>query len=166
MMVFNNIEFKIKDMKEKNKTVSTLLIPESLLENFLRKRQKKHKGNTTVYLRNLLRLYRVLTYSGMIPAPSKIKTEYQDENLNLKRLSFRPDNSDWIELGELALAFGKSRCWIFTFLLELDLNGFSKILSKFFPSQSVPTTPDLELKSSWTLQPYFHDFAHSFHVKV
>ncbi len=112
MIVFNNIEFKIKDMKEKN------------------------------------------------------KTEYQKENLNLKRLSFRPDNSDWIELGELALAFGKSRCWIFTFLLELDLSGFSKILSKSFPSQSVPTTPDLELKSSWTLQPYFHDFARSFHVKV
>ncbi len=166
MITFNNIEFKIQDMKEKNKTVSTLLIPESLLEKFLRKRQKKHKGNTTVYLRNLLALYRVLTYSGMIPPPSKIKTEYQEENLNLKRLSFRPDNSDWIELGELALAFGKSRCWIFTFLLKLDLNGFSEILSKFFPSQSVPTTPDLELKSSWTLQPYFHDFARSFHVKV
>ena len=32
-------------------------------------------------------------------------------------------NSDWIELGELALAFGKSRCWVFVYLLKLDLLG-------------------------------------------
>jgi hypothetical protein len=167
MIVFKNKdEYKIQDMNYKEKTVSTLLIPECILEFFLKRRNEEHGRNTAVYLRNLLSMYRIITHSGMLPKPRKIKTEYQKEKQNLQRISFRPGNSDWIELGELSIAFGKSRCWLFTYLLQLDYDGLWEILSKFFNHESVPTTPSLELKSYWTLQRYFHDFARGYHVKV
>ena len=102
----------------------------------------------------------------MIPKPSKIKTEYQEENQNLKRVSFRPDNSDWIELGQLAIAFGKSRCWMFTFLLSLDLAGIWEILSESSLGLAVPTSPSLELMSYLILERFFHNFVRGYYIKV
>lgn len=163
MIVFQNSKtFKIKDLWSKDKSVSTLLIPSHLLDELKRKNVKQ----MAAYLRNLLKMYRTVTHSGMIPDPRKIKTEYQDEGLNLKRVSFRPDNADWIELGELALAFGKSRCWVFTFLLELDLTGFWEILSESGLGHAVPTTNNLLLRVSWSLEQFLQDFARSYHIKV
>ncbi len=167
MIVFQDQnEFPIKNMKEIDKTVSTLLIPEHLVEKFLQKRLEGHGNNTSVYLRNLLSMYRIITHSGMIPKPSKIKTEYQEENQNLKRVSFRPDNSDWIELGQLAIAFGKSRCWMFTFLLSLDLAGIWEILSESSLGLAVPTSPSLELMSYLILERFFHNFVRGYYIKV
>ena len=166
MKIFKKTNSKIEDLKLYKRTPSTLLLPNSILNPFLKRRLQRYKGNTTVYLRNLLKLYRSLNYADLFPPPAKVKSEYQEENLDLKRITFRPNNSDWIELGSLALAFGKSRCWIFTYLVELDLSGFTEILSTFLPSPSVPTTPDLELKSLWTLEPYYDSFTRSLHVIV
>jgi Protein of unknown function (DUF1564) len=39
---------------------------------------------------------------------------------------------DWSELSALALYYGKSRCWLFTFLLLLDLVGVGELLSEAF----------------------------------
>jgi len=167
MIVFQDQnEFPIKNMKEIEKSVSTLLIPENLIEKFLQKRLEGHGNNTSAYLRNLLSMYRIITHSGMIPKPRKIKTEYQEEHQNLKRVCFRPNNSDWIELGQLAIAFGKSRCWMFTFLLSLDLDGLWEILSESSLDQAVPTSPDLELISYLSLERYFHDFERGYYIKV
>ena len=120
----------------------------------------------TVYLRNLLKMYRTLTHSGMIPEPRKIKTEYQNEGLDSKRVSFRPSNSDWVELGQLALAFGKSRCWVFTFLFELDLSGFSEALYESGFNVAVPTKNKLLLRVSFSLERILQDFARSYHIRV
>ena len=166
MKIFRNSKaFVINQLDEQEITVSTLLIPEHLLEDFLRAKQK-HKENLTIYLRKLLRRYRSLTHSGMIPVPTKVKTEYQEEGLNLQRLNFRPMNSDWIELGELALAFGKSRCWVFVYLLKLDLLGLWRVLVRARLEKIVPTIPSLELTSFWTLQRVRQNFARGYHVKV
>ena len=70
---------------------------------------------------------------------------------DLKRISFRPNNDDWLELGELALAFGKSRCYVFTFLLELDLLGVLNILYESGLDRAVPTKNGLLLKVSFSL---------------
>jgi hypothetical protein len=102
----------------------------------------------------------------MIPEPKKVKTEYQEEGLNLQRINFRPTNSDWIELGELALAFGKSRCWVFVYLLKLDLLGVWRILVRSRLGKIVPTLSRLELTSFWTLQRVKHNFARVYHIKV
>ena len=111
-------------------------------------------------------MYRTLTHSGMIPEPITVKTEYQEEGQNLCRVGFRPSNSDWIELGELALAFGKSRCWLFVYLLKLDIMGLWYLLVHTGLGFAVPTSPNLELQSFWTLKRSEQNFARNYHVKV
>ena len=86
--------------------------------------------------------------------------------MDLKRVSFRVNNSDWLELGELALAFGKSRCWLFTYLLEIDLLGLWEILSELGLSNAVPTQNKLLLRVSLSLRRVSQDFARSYHVRV
>lgn len=146
-------------------TISTVLVPAHLIDS-LKKKTKEHGNSLVVYLRNLLWMYRNITHSGMIQPPRKIKTEYQEEGLDLKRLNFRVNNVDWLELGELALAFGKSRCWMFTFLLELDILGFWDVLSKFELTFGAPTKNRLRLRVSLSLRRYLPDFARSYHVRL
>lgn len=167
MIVFQSSnEFLLDTIDERNQTVSTLLIPENLMPSFLFLVKNHGSGSISVYLRNLLFMYRTLTHSGMIPKPITIKTEYQEEGQNLCRVGFRPSNSDWIELGELAIAFGKSRCWLFVYLLKLDIMGLRYLLVQADLSFAVPTFPSLELQCFWTLQRSRQTFARNYHVKV
>ncbi len=152
-------------MEERNQTVSTLLIPKELKEDF-QLLLEKYQGNLSLYLKILLKRYQTITHSGLIPEPIKVKTEYQEKNQDLIRLNFRPMNSDWVELGELALAFGKSRCWLFVYLLKLDIAGMWRLLQKAKLSFVVPTLPSLELKIFWTLQRVRENFTRGYHVKV
>lgn len=166
MIAFQNRKvFPINRLRQIDKTISTLLVPAHLLEG-LKQKTKENGKSLVVYFRNLLWMYRTLTHSGMIHPPRKIKTEYQEEGLDLKRISFRVENVDWIELGELALAFGKSRCWLFTFLLELDILGLWEILSELNFSNVVPTKNKLRLRVLWSLRRFLQDFARSYHVRV
>ena len=166
MITFRNSKtFKIEQLWKKEKSVSTLLVPANLIDA-LKAKKKEHGRQMSVYLRNLLKMYRTLTHSGMLPHPRKIKTEYQEEGLNLKRVTFRPSNADWLELGELAIAFGKSRCFVFTFLLELDLFGFWEMLYESGLDDVVPTNNNLLLKVSLSLKRVLHYFARSYHVRV
>lgn len=167
MIVFQNSnQFLLDTIEDRNQTVSTLLIPENLMPSFLSLLKTHGANNITVYLRNLLTMYRTITHSGLIPNPIKLKTEYQDEGQNLKRIGFRPNNSDWIELGELALAFGKSRCWFFVYLLKLDIMGLWHLLVQSGLGFAVPTSPSFKLRSFWTLQRSKQNFARSYHIKV
>lgn len=166
MVTFQNEKkFLLTDLKGRDKTISTLLVPAYLI-NPLKEKIKEHGNLFPVYLRNLLWMFRSLTHSGMIHPPKKIKTEYQEEGLDLKRINLRPFNADWIELGELALAFGKSRCWIFVYLLELDILGLWDIFSESGISGAVPTKNKLRLRVSWSLRRVLQDFIRSYHVRV
>ena len=167
MMQFQNSnQFLIDSLNERNQTVSTLLIPKNLMPSFVFLVKSHGSGNISVYLHNLLFMYRTLTHSGMIPFPISVKTEYQEEGLDLCRVGFRPENVDWMELGELALAFGKSRCWLFVYLLKLDILGLWYLLAQADLIFAVPTFPNLELRSFWTLQRNQQNFARNYHVKV
>ncbi len=166
MITFQNSnEFLLDEIDARSQTVSTLLIPEDLMAS-LQFILKNHQNNMSLYLRNILHMYRTLTHSGLIPKPIQIKTEYQEKDLNLQRVGFRPCNSDWVELGELALAFGKSRCWVFVHLLKLDIMGLWYLLVQVGLSSGVPTLPNLELQISWTLHRTKNIFARCYHVKV
>lgn len=166
MITFQNSNsFTIDNLWQKDKTVSTLLIP-AHLEVALKQKTLSHGNKMSIYLRNLLRMYKMVTHSGLLPKPRKIKTEYQEEGLNLKRVNFRVFNADWIELGELALAFGKSRCWLFTFLLELDLNGFWEVLQESGINDAVPTLQNSLFQVSWFLERTFEDFTRHYHVQI
>ena len=157
--------FKIAELREKDKSTSTLLVPAHLIDG-LKLKKSEHGLKISAYLKNLLKLYKIFTHSGMIPPPRKIKTEFQDAGLDLKRISFRPNNDDWLELGELALAFGKSRCYVFTFLLELDLLGVLNTLYESGLDRAVPTKNGLLLKVSCSLRRISEDFARSYYVRV
>ncbi|MBK8397500.1 MAG: DUF1564 family protein [Leptospiraceae bacterium] len=168
MITFQNKNsYAIENLKEKdqNRSISTLLIP-AHLETSLKMRIKENGNRFHVYLKNLLWMYRTFTHSGMIHPPRTLKTEYQEEGLDLKRVNFRPFYADWLELGNLALAFGKSRCWLFVFLLELDLLGFWEILSEFRLDEAVPTSKNLRLEVSLLLRRVSQKFVRSYYVRV
>lgn len=150
-------------MKE-DRTISTLLVPDNLIPALLIK--VKEHGNLVGYFSYLLSQYKILSASGMFPPPRKIKTEYQNENLSLKRINFRVKNSDWIEIGQLALAYGKSRCYIFTFLLELDLLGAGENLSEFEFDQVVPTPNRLLQRATIYLKKFHYDFRRIYYVRI
>nr|MBP7283767.1 DUF1564 family protein [Leptospiraceae bacterium] len=166
MITFQNKnEFLRKNIYLEENTVSTLLIPEILIDDF-RLKIKKYNGKTALYLHSLLRRFRTITHSGMIPEPEKLKTTYQERDLDLKKVSFKPKNQDWIELGELALVFGKSRCWMFVFLLKLDLVNMWRCLVEAGLKKIVPMIPNLELGIFQRLERVSYTFARGYHVKV
>ena len=166
MIHFQNSQiFPIQNLNENEPTVSTLLVPAHLI-NQLNSKRKEHGNRMTGYLRDLLKMYRTITHSGMIPLPKKMKTEFQEEGLDLKRVCFRPQNADWLELGQIALAFGKSRCWLFTFLLEIDIAGLWNMLVESGLDQAVPTKNKLRLCSSISLRRVAQEFIRSYHVRV
>jgi len=113
----------------KRSTISTLLIPKHLVEKLdlvipcvenskTKKKSYKFKDG----LKKLLEKYRGLLALGYLPFQEKPKLTYQEEGLDLQKFSFRPDEADWYELGILAYGCGVSRCWLFSFLVELDLS--------------------------------------------
>jgi hypothetical protein len=167
MIAFQNRrQFSVDEIQMRDdKTISTLLVPAPLVES-LKLKLMNHENSMAVYFRNLLWMYRTFTHSGMLTPPRKIKTEYQEEGLQLKRVSFRVSNNDWLELGQLALAFGKSRCFVFTFLLELDLLGLWEMLSESGLIDAVPTTNKLHLRVRLILNRTLYYFARAYHVKV
>ncbi|MBK8394810.1 MAG: DUF1564 family protein [Leptospiraceae bacterium] len=157
--------FRISKIKQIEKSTSTLLIPAHLVDG-LKTKIKQNRNSLVVYFRYLLRTYRALSHSGMLPPPTRLKTEFQREGLNLKRFNFLVDNADWLELGELALAFGKSRCYLFTFLLELDLLGLWKILSEARLTKGVPRLSNLQLSVSWSLSRISQNFERIYYVRI
>jgi hypothetical protein len=93
-------------------------------------------------LEKLLRKYKGFLASTKLPFQDKPKLTFQEEGLDLQRLSFRVEDDVWFELGILAYGCGVSRCWLFSYLLELELSGISLLVSR--PEfQDAVTTPNL-----------------------
>jgi len=156
--------FPVLNLRDLDKSTSTLLIPEHLLIDF-RAKLALYGNSLPVYFLYLLRRFRIFNLSGMIPPPRKIKTEFQDEGLNLHKFNFRVSNAAWVELGELSLAFGKSRCALFVYLLELDLAGFGDSLVEAGMGFGVPINRRLILKASWLFEYVLQDYSRSYHVR-
>jgi hypothetical protein len=127
---FHRRHEKKVDLKEFEKsTVSTLLIPKHLVEKLElvipyveNSKTKKKSYRFKEGLKKLLDKYRGLLARGYLPFQEKPKLTYQEEGLELQKFCFRPDDADWFELGILAYGCGVSRCWLFSFLVELDLS--------------------------------------------
>lgn len=132
---FNRIHKKNIDLKESYETNSTLLIPKTLTKDLnsilpvSTTKQGTEFINFRLGLKLLLNKYRGFLAIGELPFADKPKLTYQQEGLNLHKFKFRPDNSDWFELGILAYGLGVSRCWLFTYLLELELSGLGDFLA-------------------------------------
>jgi hypothetical protein len=135
------------DLRESAASVSTLLVPDSLalkLSSILPVRiskKKKEFVDLRQGLKMLLNKYRGFLALGKLPFQYKPKLSYQNEGLNLQVFKFRPDNADWFELGILAYGLGVSRCWLFSFLLELELSGLGEFLALKIAKDGL-TTPN------------------------
>ena len=88
----------------------------------LNTKTNKRSYNFKLGLKRLLEKYRGFFASGYLPFQGKPKLTYQKEGLELEKFSFRPDDVDWHEPGILAYGCGVSRCWLFAFLLSLELS--------------------------------------------
>jgi hypothetical protein len=146
--LFNRIHKKNVDLQDSHLTVSTLLIPESLLEVLYSvlplntTKKKKVFLDFRLGLKFLLNKYHGLLAVGELPFATKPKLTYQSEGLNLHAFKFRPDNADWFELGILAYGLGVSRCWLFSYLLELERSGLGDFLG-LKEVRRVLTTPTI-----------------------
>jgi hypothetical protein len=126
---------KVIDLKNSGVSCSTLLIPEFLIEKLpsilpvATAKNGKNFLDLRLGLKSLLQKYRGFLAIGNLPFAGKPKLTYQKEGLSLQVLKFRPDNDDWFELGILAYGLGVSRCWLFTYLLELELSGLGEFLA-------------------------------------
>jgi hypothetical protein len=163
-IIFANQDSFSINMETKLDSSSTLLIPEIMLDEF-KFRADKYNGVPN-YFKALLRKFRIFTHAGLIPAPSKLKTEFQKEGQNLKRVNFVPSNVDWLEIGCIALSYGKSRTWVFTFLLYLDILGVGKLIQKAGFVRGVPVLPSTQLRGAIQLQRVFGIWTRFYHVKV
>ena len=127
---FHRKHQKMVDLKEFEKsTVSTFLIPKHLVKKLdlvlpyvENSKTKKKSYNFKEGLKKLLDKYRGLLARGYLPFQGKPKLTYQEEGLELQKFCFRPDDADWFELGILAYGCGVSRCWLFSFLVALELS--------------------------------------------
>ena len=127
---FHRKHEKKVDLKEfERSTVSTLLIPMHLVEKlnlvipFVENSKTKKKSyKLKEGLKKLLDKYRGFLARGYLPFQGKPKLRYQEEGLDLQKFCFRPDDADWYELGILAYGCGVSRCWLFSFLVSLELS--------------------------------------------
>jgi len=99
----------------------------------------------------------------MISDAHKVKTLYQESGVGYKRIDFEPRNEDWVELGALALAFGKSRCWLFTFLFKLDIAGFGALVEH--AGLGTPSLASCFLFTGWLTRQRTSNFTRAMKVR-
>ncbi len=98
---------------------STLLIGEDLYDSIIKAKSLKGK-RLVAYLHQLLNdpgLELKLRHLK----PKKWKTQYQDEGQALVPVYFFPDECDWARLSQISFATGFSRCYLFVYLMLLDM---------------------------------------------
>jgi hypothetical protein len=162
--IFNRHAHRKIGIDERKRTSSTVLVPDELFLDFEAK--VKVSGGVRKLFKMLLGKYRILTHSGALPEACKLKTEFQDEGQDLQRVNFKPDNEDWLELGQVATFYGKSRCWIFSYLLRLEILGFGELMEKALLTSGVPITASFQLQVALQLQRVLGIWTRSYHVKV
>jgi len=117
------------EMNRNNDSVSTLLISSSLA-SYLNHAVLKNKKSLKVYFHKLMsdpdlsiKLKRLRS--------SKWKCQFQSAGSDLIRFNFRPSRDDWAKLSILSHGSGFSRCYIFVFLMLIDLGLMRLHLSVF-----------------------------------
>lgn len=123
---------EVQDEDKAKRTISTLLVPSKYLDYY--HNQSNFHGNLSSYFRYLLIQFgsQVNQYENMLTMDrtSKWKTCYQDAGLFLERKNFRPDPENWEQLRHIADSFGISMCYLFIFLMELEMYGLDSSISK------------------------------------
>ncbi len=99
---------------------STLLIPGFYYEKFFSRYRKVRNLPLTFYLQRLMDDPLLNHKLSFIKAP-KWKKVYQAPGQDLRRVNFYPDERDWMRLSTISNATGFSRCYIFVYLMLIDM---------------------------------------------
>ena len=97
---------------------SSLLVPERLLPVFGALLNQTH-GRAGILLRLLVEGYSEACYAGEFPQRGSLRSFYQSPGQKLFKYSFRVENAVWLQFGQMAAYLGVSRCYLFSYLLEL-----------------------------------------------
>lgn len=124
---------------------STLLIPDFLFPFFEEARLKE--GNTKSLLSLLLKRFYENKTRLILKNEIGATIEYQEEELSLNRIDFRPIKSDWVKLKLLAGSHNLSMCAFFVLLLKLYVAGAFNYKKEGVP----PKFPKITLHQSITL---------------
>jgi len=103
---------------------STLLVSQDYFYRFLASRSIKGK-KLTKYLHRLLQDPDLDVKLKNLKS-KKWKKTYQAENQDLRKVFFYPDEADWAHLSLISYSTGYSRCYIFVYLMLLEV-GILKI---------------------------------------
>ncbi len=103
---------------------STLLVPGSYFERYFDSCTKVRNLPLSFYLQLLLDDPQ-LEYNLSLLKTQKWKKVYQSTGQDLRRINFYPDERDWARLSVISNATGFSRCYIFVFLMLIDLGVIS-----------------------------------------
>ena len=122
---------------------STLLIPEKYYKRFMEK-VITHQGVRS-YISYLLMKYKIHIANGLVPAYRNHTTKYQEKNLNLMKVAFRPNLDDWAELKLYRLSFGMSISAFLVYLPIADFVDFAEKISYFLGAVGIPLTPNFYL---------------------
>ncbi|MCB1179415.1 MAG: DUF1564 family protein [Leptospiraceae bacterium] len=144
-----NQKAKLEFQQFESKTVSTLLIPQALLIHIENKFGKKYQLDDI--LSCLISKYKKFIASSQIRPSKSFKLKFQEEGLNLIPKKFRPENKDWMELGIIAYGLGYSRCWLFSYLLELEFSLMGEFLELPELMEALATLSTATPKNIWQL---------------
>ncbi len=103
---------------------STLLIPGSYHERFFNSFRKVRNLPLSFYLQRLLD-DPLLNHKLSFLKALKWKKVYQSKGQDLHRVNFYPDERDWARLSTISNATGFSRCYIFVYLMLVDMGVIS-----------------------------------------
>jgi hypothetical protein len=135
----------MKQIRQIEKSVfpsqSTFLVSEKFLIRFINPRALKGK-KLAAYLHRLL-FDSQLFYKLSFLDSQKWKKVYQSEGQNLQRLDFLPDESDWARLSIISNSTGYSRCYLFVYLMLIDM-GVIKLAEYGTPYRIVRKTQPYE----------------------
>lgn len=143
---FSNQKFSFpRDNLKSAEFSSTLLIPDEHFKIF-QKRISELKG-VREYVAYLLEKYQVHIANGLVPGYSRVTTKYQEKDLNLHKVAFRPRPEDWVELKLYRVAFGMSISAFLVYLLIADSVEFAKAVSNYLESVGVSILPEFDLSA-------------------
>jgi hypothetical protein len=111
-------------IKPGSATHSTFLVANEFYHNFIKPNFSKRRS-MKIYLHKLLADPAIESKLRFLQS-NKWKKVYQEKGQALHRVDFVPDDSDWAQLSIFSNATGFSRCFIFVYLLLLDM-GYLKL---------------------------------------
>lgn len=104
-------------------TRSTLLIPEKIFSKYVNQYRKIQNLPVSIYLKKILRDEQLVKKISDLTQDRIWKKKYQNPDQNLIRFNFYPDERDWAKLSFISRVSGYSRCFIFIYLLLLDMES-------------------------------------------